>query len=146
MWLLNPFFLCSRGRRFHYEGIQTRSSKKSQTYEKEAGQQSDLPRRASRSSHVFGPRRVLRTWQTSPVLLPGKCHGWRSLVGYSPQGRKELDMTEQFHFQQLLASRIKLAFLSPNLASVLAFKCEQPDTSIYYNIILEFAAPNKFPS
>ena len=62
-------------------------------------------------------------------------------------GRKELDMTEQlhFHFQQLLASKIKLTFLSPNLASVLAFKCEQPDTNIYYNIILEFAAPNKFP-
>ena len=72
-----------------------------------------------------------RQWQPSPVLSPGKCHGWRSLVGYSPQGRKELDMTEQFHFQQLLASRIMLAFLSPNLASVLAFKCEQPDTNIY---------------
>ena len=27
-----------------------------------------------------------------PVLLPGKSHG-RSLVGYSPWGRKELDMT-----------------------------------------------------
>ena len=85
--------------------------------------------------------------QPSPVPLPGKCHGRWSLVGYSPQGRKELDMTEQlhFHFQQLLASKIKLTFLSPNLASVLAFKCEQPDTNIYYNIILQFAAPNKFP-
>ena len=29
-----------------------------------------------------------------PVFLPGKSHGWRSLVGYSPWGRKELDMTE----------------------------------------------------
>ena len=29
-----------------------------------------------------------------PVLLPGKSHGWRSLVGYSPWGRKELDTTE----------------------------------------------------
>ena len=61
MCLLNPFFLCSRGRRFHYEWIQTRSSKESQTCQKETGQQSHLPRRASRSSHVFGPRRVLRT-------------------------------------------------------------------------------------
>ena len=33
-----------------------------------------------------------------PVLLPGKFHGRRSLVGYSPWGHKELDMTEQFHF------------------------------------------------
>ena len=30
----------------------------------------------------------------TPVLLPGKSHGRRSLVGYSPQGHKELDMTE----------------------------------------------------
>ena len=30
-----------------------------------------------------------RTWQPTPVFLPGKFHGWRSLVGYSPWGRKE---------------------------------------------------------
>ena len=29
---------------------------------------------------------------------PGKSHGWRSLVGYSPCGHKELDMTEGLHF------------------------------------------------
>ena len=28
-----------------------------------------------------------RRWQPPPVLLPGKCHGWRSLVGCSPWGR-----------------------------------------------------------
>ena len=61
MWLLNPFLLCSRGRRFHYEWIQTRSSEESQTRPKETGQQPHLPRCASRSSHVFGPRRVLGT-------------------------------------------------------------------------------------
>ena len=38
-----------------------------------------------------------RKWQPTPVLLPGKFHGWRSLVGYSPWSRKELDMTEQLH-------------------------------------------------
>ena len=27
-------------------------------------------------------------------LLPGKFHGWRSLVGYNPWGRKESDMAE----------------------------------------------------
>ena len=37
-------------------------------------------------------------WQPTPVLLPGKSHGQRSLVGYSPQGCKESDSTEQFHF------------------------------------------------
>ena len=37
-------------------------------------------------------------WQPTPVLLPGKSHGRRSLVGCSPWGREELDMTEQLHF------------------------------------------------
>ena len=39
-----------------------------------------------------------RKWQPTPVLLPGKSHGRRSLVGYSPWGCEELDMTEQLHF------------------------------------------------
>ena len=34
----------------------------------------------------------------TPVLLPGKSHGQRSLVGYSPWSRKESDTTEQLHF------------------------------------------------
>ena len=39
-----------------------------------------------------------RKWQPTPVLLPGKSHGRRSLVGYSPWGRKESDRTERLHF------------------------------------------------
>ena len=39
-----------------------------------------------------------RQWQPTPVFLPGKSHGWRSLVGCSPWGRLELDTTEQLHF------------------------------------------------
>ena len=39
-----------------------------------------------------------RLWHPTPVLLPGKSHGRRSLVGCSPWGREELDMTEQLHF------------------------------------------------
>ena len=31
---------------------------------------------------------------STPVLLPGKSHGQRSLVGYGPRGRKESDTTE----------------------------------------------------
>ena len=44
------------------------------------------------------PRR--RQWHPTPVLLPGKSHGWRSLVGCSPWGCYESDMTERlpFHF------------------------------------------------
>ena len=39
-----------------------------------------------------------RKWQPTPVLLPEKFHGLRSLVGYSPWARKELDTTERLHF------------------------------------------------
>ena len=41
-----------------------------------------------------------RQWHPTPVLLPGKSHGWRSLVGCSPWGCKESDTTERlrFHF------------------------------------------------
>ena len=33
----------------------------------------------------------LRKWQSTPALLPGKSHGRRSLIGYSPWGHKESD-------------------------------------------------------
>ena len=41
-----------------------------------------------------------RQWQPTPVLLPGKSHRRRNLVGCSPWGREESDTTEQlpFHF------------------------------------------------
>ena len=33
----------------------------------------------------------------TPALLPGKSHGWRSPVSYSPWGCKESDTTERLH-------------------------------------------------
>ena len=39
-----------------------------------------------------------RQWQPTPVLLPGKSHGQRSLVGCSPRGHKEWNMTSDFIF------------------------------------------------
>ena len=42
-----------------------------------------------------------RQWHPTPVLLPGKSHGWGSLVGCSPGGREESDMTERLHFHAL---------------------------------------------
>ena len=39
-----------------------------------------------------------RKWQPNPVFLPGESHGQRSLVGYSPRGRKESDTTWRLHF------------------------------------------------
>ena len=42
-----------------------------------------------------------RKWQPTPILLPGKSHGLRSLVGYSLWGREESDTTEWLHFTSL---------------------------------------------
>ena len=42
-----------------------------------------------------------RKWQPTPVLLPGKSHGRRSLVGCSPWGLEESDTTERLHFHVL---------------------------------------------
>ena len=39
-----------------------------------------------------------RQWHPTPVLFPGKSHGWRSLVGCSPWGCEESDMTGRLHF------------------------------------------------
>ena len=59
----------------------------------------------------------IRKWQPTPVLLPGKSHGWRSLVGYNPWGLKEStplsDFTFTFHFH---ASQKKMTTHSSILA------------------------------
>ena len=39
-----------------------------------------------------------RQWHPTPVLLPGKSHGGRSLVGCSPWGHEESDTTERLYF------------------------------------------------
>ena len=57
-----------------------------------------------------------RKWQSTPVLLPGKPHGWRSLVAYSPWGRKESDTTERLHFHFSLSWEKEMATHSSFLA------------------------------
>ena len=47
-----------------------------------------------KNTHIYWRRQ----WQPTPVLLPGKSHGRRNLVGCSPWGCKESDMTERLHF------------------------------------------------
>ena len=42
-----------------------------------------------------------RRWHPTPVLLPGKSHGRRSLVGCSPWGRKESDMVELLNWTEV---------------------------------------------
>ena len=48
--------------------------------------------------HCTMPLYWIRQWHPTPVLVPGKSHERRSLVGCSPWGREELDMTEWLHF------------------------------------------------
>ena len=62
----------------------------------------------SRSKHFLLHRFVIkcsefsclrrRQWHPTPVLLPGKSHGRRSLIGCSPWGRWGSDITERLHF------------------------------------------------
>ena len=59
-----------------------------------------------------------RKCQPTPVLLPGKSHGWRSVVGYSPWGCKELDTTEQLHFLYHLSHKE-----SPRMGVVVCYYC-----------------------
>ena len=53
-------------------------------------------RRHKKGGFNLWVRKILwrRAWQHTPVFLPGEFHRQRSLAGYSPQGGKELEMTE----------------------------------------------------
>ena len=51
----------------------------------------------------LGPEDLLEKEMATHSSLPGKSHGLRSLVGYSPRGHKELDRTERFHFLSFLS-------------------------------------------
>ena len=51
-----------------------------------------------------------RKWQPTLVFLPGKSHGQRSPVGYSPWGCKELDTTERLHFTSYTSIKPSVLF------------------------------------
>ena len=52
-------------------------------------------------------------WQPTPVFLPGKFHGQRSLADYTPQGRKKSDMTEQLILILLRGFEVVLVVKNP---------------------------------
>ena len=54
-----------------------------------------LQSRRPRFNHWVGKMPWRREWLPTPVFLPGKSHGQWNLVGYSPWGFEELDMTER---------------------------------------------------
>ena len=58
-----------------------------------------------------------RKWQPTPVLLPGKSHRRRSLVGCSPWGHEELDTTKRLHFD------FSLSFIGEGSGNPLQCSC-----------------------
>ena len=44
-----------------------------------------------------------KKWQPTSAFLPGESRGQRSLVGYSLQGHKKMDMTKHLHFKKITA-------------------------------------------
>ena len=70
--------------------------------------QSDV---AAASDFLMGKERSPGGRPPTPVFWPGESHGQRSLAGYSPRGRKELDMTEQLS----TAQHVKKASFDPGL-------------------------------
>ena len=52
------------------------------------------PANAGEAGSTLGKEDPLEVGQPTPVFLCGESHGQRSLAGYSPQGRRESDMTE----------------------------------------------------
>ena len=65
-----------------------------------------------------------RSWQPTPVFLPGESHGQRSLAGYSPWGHKELDTTEVTYHEHILLETFELKLIP-------AFCCSPPKSIPY---------------
>ena len=70
-----------------------------------------------------------RKWQSTPVFLPREFHGQRSLMGYSPLGRKELDTTERLHYtnggflpRDFIKLTVSHVFFCPRRYSIQFFK------------------------
>ena len=71
-----------------------------------------------------------RQWQHTPVLLPGKSHGRRSVVGYSPWGSKESDTTERFHFVITVNEKCVCVLSYPTLWG--SMDCSPPGSSAHF--------------
>ena len=100
-----------------------------------------------------------RKWQPTPVFLPGKSYGWRSLTGYSPWVCKELDMAKQLHFHLFtfmhISSFISIIFsymiIDPNKNFIFLYnymisvRCNiylftiYGDYNIYFSLIYQYS-------
>ena len=85
-----------------------------------------------------------RSWQPTPVFLPGESHGQRNLVGYSPRGRKESDMTEwlstQAHMLTIQSSSVQFSSsvvsdsLRPHESQHARPPCPSPSPGVHSNL------------
>ena len=76
-----------------------------------------------------------RQWQPTPVRLPGKSHGWKSLEGCSPWGCEKSDVTEWLHFH------FSLSCIGEGNGNPLQYSClENPrDSGAWWAAIYGFA-------
>ena len=76
-------------------------------------------------------------WHPTPVLLPEKSRGWRSLVGYSPWDGKESDTTERlhFHFYFNCLQKVYLLLVSERY---IALTCWNPSSEWSHPVVLGF--------
>ena len=92
-----------------------------------------------------------RKWQPTPVFLPGKSHGWRSLVGYSPWGCKESDMAEHACSHRKGSPRVAgVEYFSPSYSLFYSafswllpyiYKLYNPSPDFVNKVLLEHSAP-----
>ena len=77
-----------------------------------------------------------KKWQPTPVSLPEKSHGQRSLVDYSPWGRKESDMAERANLGE--SSCCPSSLWQPWKISSLDLKISNPKTKAQYEKVVLF--------
>ena len=75
-------------------------------------------------------------WQPTPVFLPGKSHGERSLVGYSPQDCKESDITKHTHtyvyaHQKIIVITMRISQQASNQNKQLSHQKQYLDRMIF---------------
>ena len=77
-----------------------------------------------------------RPWQPTPVFLPGESRGQRSLVGYSPWGRKESDITEQLTlFQYKRSTNVQVISVTKScLTFCNLMDCSTPGFPVHHQL------------
>ena len=93
-------------------------------------------------------------WKPTPVFLPGKSQGWRSLVGCSPWGRYELDTTEWLHFHFLVlrswinSFELRNKWMDANLQSSVAdrYTYYRVNRGHYWTVCCCYSVAQSFPN